>query len=108
MQALQAKQQLEIKPIEVQCQEAQAATENARRQICQALEESASLEKNIAQTIAEDEVLQRQRKSLEVLNQRFSNEQRQVENVAANKEEQRRAARQQRDRTVEELQQQIR
>ena len=64
------------------------------------------LQAELAQITADDEIMRRQIHSLEVLNKRFSSAQRKVEDEAANKEEQRKAARLQRDRTVEDLQQQ--
>lgn len=105
---LEARHKLELKDLEVRRHEVVEATEAIQLQLVKVSEDNTMLEHDLCQLATEEEVLRRQMQSLEVLNQKFAEDQRKVEDRAISKEEQRRAARQRRDRTVEDLQQQIR
>jgi BRCA1-associated protein len=98
----------ELEELETKRAEATEATDGAKLQLSNLIDEIATLENERREMIAGEVVVRRQIQSLEALNKRFSDEQRKVEDRVADREEQRKAARQQRDREVEDLQQQIR
>jgi len=100
-------QDRELREREVRRQEAEAATQAARVRLDALARANGALQRDIENVSQEQEAMRRQRQILEGLNSRISQEQQQYEGLRADKEEQRRVARQQRDRLVQELQQQI-
>jgi len=107
MHGLEGKNKLELKELAGCRRDVAAGTEATRLQLAKVMEDNVSLEHELAQIAAGDLVLKRQIHAMEGLNKKFSNEQRKVEDRVADKEEQRKAARRQRDKDVAELQQQI-
>eukprot|EP00927_Polykrikos_kofoidii_P053553 TRINITY_DN48162_c0_g1_i1.p1 TRINITY_DN48162_c0_g1~~TRINITY_DN48162_c0_g1_i1.p1 ORF type:complete len:699 (+),score=119.31 TRINITY_DN48162_c0_g1_i1:72-2168(+) len=67
-----------------------------------------TLEKEIAAAVASEELAQRQKRALEGLNEKISQQQRSYEGLQEDAREQQRAARLQRSKDVEDLQEQIR
>jgi len=105
---LRAEHGRDLKNHELQHIDAEAAVEGSRQQLKDVLELTVAIEQEIAQAAAEEEVFRRQQQALEALNKKISGEQQQFESRVEEARDERRAARQRRDREVEDLQQQIR
>lgn len=88
-------------------QEQTALAEDARRRMEELGAQITEIESTIAATNAEEEVLRRQKKQLEVLNERISGEQKAFEDKADGERERKKAAKQRRDSEVADLQQQV-
>jgi len=108
MRMLEGKQKLELKELSHQRIEVEAAIAAAHEEISRRAEANAAIDLQVAELASEEAKMRKKIQTLEGLNKALSAEQQKVEDQAAGKEEQRKAARKQRDKQVEELQQQIR
>jgi len=106
-QELEMRNCQEMQELEEQRLHAVAAADEVQRDLDAMLAEAAGVEKRIAEAAAAEALAQRQRQQLETLNSRISGEQQLYEERQGDKEEQKKAARQHRDREVAELQQEI-
>jgi len=88
--------------------EASDATGTTQRKLKEMIAANTALEGEIEAVAAEEKLLRRQIKALEMVNEKISKKQQSYEEMRQGEKDQQKAARQQRAKDIEELQQQIR